>query len=195
MASLCKWLKATTTYLGHECWQKVSSRVKQGLLVPLVCITFSWWWSELFTILWSAVGGCFYMTQLRWHMSSPSPKLYIFIISHGRIGGTPPVYQEQQGDKHINWSAFYLYHLCYWPMDILGHMSKNQSVWGLLKEWVYKDVNKWRLWLLQSTTGLQSISLSKIVASFLSSLSFFLSFLALFLPSFIFPFILFSDIP
>ena len=154
-------------------------------MVPLVCITFSWWWSELFTILWSAVGGCFYMTQLRWHISSPSPKLYIFIISHGRMGGTPPLYQEQQGDKRISWSTFYLCHLCYWPMDILGHMSKNQSVWGLLNEWVDKDVNKWRLWLLQSTTGLQSISLSKIVASFLSSLSFFLSFLALFLPSFL----------
>ena len=98
----------------------------------------------------------------------------------------PLLYQEQQGDKHISSSTFYLCYLCYWPLDTLCHMAKNQSVWGLLKEWIDKDVNKWQLWLLQSTTGLKSISLSNIVASFLSSsLSFFLSFLAPFLlPSF-----------
>lgn len=116
----------------------------------------------------------------------PVTKTIYFIISHGRTGGTPPLYQEQQGDKRISSSTFYLCHICYWPMDILGHMSKNQSVWGLLKEWVDKDVNKWWLWLLKSTTGLQFISLSNTVASFLSSsLSFFLSFLAPFLPSFL----------
>lgn len=126
------------------------------------------------------------MTELRWHMSSPSPKLYIYIIPHGRIGGAPPLYQEQQGDKHISSSTFYLCHLCYWPLDTLCHVSKNQSVWGLLKAWTDKDESKWQLWLLQSTTGLKSISLSNIVASFLSSsLFFFLSFLSPFLPSFL----------